>query len=193
LGVSAGASLFCPNPPNMFVGAAAGALGVSACCPKPLNRPFCAGVADWVEPLKLKRPLVAGVLAVFWVDDVGAPNVKAVAAGAGVLVAFKAPLVVPNIPPEGAALEVPNMPPEGVELDVPNMPPEGAALVVLFWPSPPKGLLCCWLLPNIEAAPPNAGVLPFVGGALGVDCANGLLPPAVKLKSEDDGGWKPVG
>jgi hypothetical protein len=116
----------------MFVGAAAGALGVSACCPKPLNRPFCAGVADWVEPLKLKRPLVAGVLAVFWVDDVGAPNVKAVAAGAGVLVAFKAPLVVPNIPPEGAALEVPNMPPEGVELDVPNMPPEGAALVVLF-------------------------------------------------------------
>jgi hypothetical protein len=147
-------------------------------------------VAGCVEPLKLKRPLVAGVLAVFWVDVDGAPNVKG-AAAAGVLIAFGAPLVVPNIPPEGAAFEAPNMPPEGVELDVPNMPLEGAELVVLFCPSPPKGLPCCWLLPNIDADPPNAGagVLPFVVGALGVDCANGLAPPAVKLKPVDDGGW----
>jgi hypothetical protein len=44
------------------------------------------------------------------------------------------------------------------------------------------------LLPNIEADPPNAGV-PFVTGALGVDCANGLVPPAVKLKAFAAGGW----
>ena len=70
----------------------------------------------------------------FWADVLGGPNVKGVDDAAEVLVAFGAPLVVPNIPPEGAALEVPNMPPEGAgaEAEVPNMPPEGAELVVLF-------------------------------------------------------------
>jgi hypothetical protein len=159
-----------------------------------------------------------------------APKVKGVEAGAGVLVVFGAPLVLPNIPPvafdvpnrppegaalavpnippddavldvpnrppEGAALDVPNIPPEGAALEVPNMPPDGAELVVLFCASPPKGLLCGWALPNMDdAAPPNAGaaVLPFVAGAE-VAVAKGLVPPAVKLKPVDDGGWglKPV-
>ena len=164
----------------------------------------------------MKRLLVAGELAVFWVE-VGAPKVKGFGVGAGVPMVLEAPLVVPNMPPLGVKVEVPNMPelevanmppeadelvvsymlmlPEGVELAVPNMPPGDAELVVLFCARPPKGLLCCWncwLLPNIDAAPPNAGVppLPFVAGAFGVDCANGfaLAPPDVKLKPVDDGG-----
>lgn len=103
--------------------------------------------------------------------------------------AFAAPLVVPNRPPEGAALEVPNMPPEGAALDVPKILADGAALDVLLCASPPKGLLCACELPNID--PPNAGagagVLPFVAGAE-FAVANGLEPPAVKLKPADEGG-----
>lgn len=100
------------------------------------------------------------------------------------------------LPPEGAALEAPNIPPEGAALEVPNMPPEVAELVVLAWPSPPNGLLCEGALLNMED-PPNAGagVLPLVAAAelafaKGLD--TGVAPPAVKLKPEDDGGWKAV-
>jgi len=212
--------------------------------PKPPNVLGCEGAVDCVElPNPLKIPLVAGVLAVFEAVVVAAPNVKGVDAGAAVLVAFGAPLVVPNMPPgaaldvpnippevaaldvpnippeeaavdvpnippdDGAALDVPNMPPVGAALDdpnippvgaelvVPNIPPDEAALVVLFWPRPPKGLLCAWsLLPNMDD-PPNAGagVLPLVAGPE-LAVANGFAPPAVKLKPADEGGvgLKPV-
>jgi hypothetical protein len=196
LGVSAVLSVFCafePKPPNMLVWGAAGSLGASSFCafvPKPLKILFCAGAAVWVEaPKPLKMPLVAGVLAVFWADELGAPKVNGVEAGAEAAGVFGAPLVVPNRPPEGAALEVPNMPPEGAALDVPNMPPDGAALDVLFCPRPPNGLLCDCELPNND--PPNAGagagVLPFAAGAE-LAVANGFEPPAVKLKPAAEGG-----
>jgi hypothetical protein len=52
----------------LFCGAA-GSLGVSgfdAFAPKPLKMPLEAGVAGWAElPMLPKRPLGAGVLAVF--------------------------------------------------------------------------------------------------------------------------------
>lgn len=131
-GVSELLSLFCalePKPPKMLFAGAGDCLGASSFCALApnVNVLVCdaAGCAELPNPLN--RPLVAGVLAVFEADVVEAPNVKGVDAGAGVLVAFGAPLVVPNMP-LGAALEVPNIPPEGAALDVPNIPPEGAAL-----------------------------------------------------------------
>ena len=93
---------------------------------------------------------------------------KGVVAGAGVLVALEAPLVVPNKPPEGAALEVPNMPPEGALLEVPNMPPEVVALEV---PNmlPPEGAAveALKMLPP-EGAALEAPNIPPEGGALEV-------------------------
>jgi hypothetical protein len=137
LGASVALSLFCVlelKPPNMLFCVAAGSLGVSVFCafvPKPLKMLFCAGTAGCAEPPNpLKGPLVADVLTVFWADVLAAPKLKGVDAGAEVLVAFGAPLVVPKMPLEGA------------ELAVPKMLPEVAELVVLFWPNPPKGLLC---------------------------------------------------
>jgi hypothetical protein len=153
-GVSELVSLFCalePKPPNTLFKGAGDCLGASSFCalaPK-VNVLVCDGAAGCAElPNPLNRPLVAGVLAVFEDDVVAAPNVKGVDAGAEVLVAFGAPLVVPNMPlepafdvpnmpPEGAALDVPNMPPDVAALDVPNIPPEGAALDVPNMP--PEG------------------------------------------------------
>lgn len=147
-------SLFCalePKPPNMLFEGAGDCLGASSFCVLAPNVNVlvwdgAAGCAEVPNPLNM--PLVAGVLAVLAADVVEAPNVKGVDAGAEVLVAFGAPLVVPNmplgaaldvpnIPPEGAALDVPNIPPEGAVLDVPNMPPDGAALDVPN--TPPEG------------------------------------------------------
>ena len=130
-----------------------GASSFCALAPKPLKMLFCAGAGAGAEaPKPLKMPLVAGVLEVLWADVVVAPKVKGATAGAEVVVAFGAPLVVPNIPPEGVALDVPNMPPEGAALDVPNMPPDGAALEV---PNiPPEGAALD--VPNI---PPEGAAL----------------------------------
>jgi hypothetical protein len=129
-------------------------------------------------PNPLNRLLGAGVLAVFCALELGAPNVKGAAAGAGVLEA-------------GAA--VPNMLVEGAALLVPKRPPDAAAVVVLFCASPPKGLLgACEV--NMEPPPKAAGVLPFMGAPL-APLAKGFPPAAaVKLKPFADGGWglKPV-
>jgi hypothetical protein len=123
-------------------------------------------------PNPLKRLLDAGVLAVVCALELAAPNVKGVAAGAGVL--------------EGAA--VPNMLVEGAALLVPKRPPDAVAVVVLFCASPPKGLLGgCEV--NIEPLPKAAGVLPFIDAPLGA-LAKGFPPvAAVKLKPFADGGW----
>jgi hypothetical protein len=136
--------------------------------PKPLNRLFAG----------------AGVPAVCALELAGAPNVKGAAAGAGVLEALAAELVVPNMFVGGALLVVP------------KRPPEPAALDVLFCARPPNGLLGGACEPNIEP-PPKADVpllLPFIAGALFPEPNMLLLPPALKLKSFADGGWglKPV-
>jgi hypothetical protein len=143
--------------------------------PKPLKRLFCAGGALFcVEvPNPLNKLLVAGVLAVFCALELGAPNVKGVAAGADAFEAFEAELVVPNMFVAGALLLVP------------NRPPDPAEVVVLFCVRPAKGLLgACEL--NIEPPPKAGGVLlplvpPFCA-------AKGFPLPAVKLKSFADGG-----
>ena len=144
-----------------------GASSFCALAPKPLKMLFCAGAGAGAEaPKPLKMPLVAGVLEVLCADVVVAPKVKGATAGAEVVGALGAPLVVPNIPPEGVALDVPNMPPEGAALDVPNMPPDGAALEV---PNiPPEGAALD--VPNI---PPDGAALavpniPPEGAALAV-------------------------
>jgi hypothetical protein len=208
-----GASSFCavaPKPLNVL-----GCDGAVGCVevPNPLKMPVVAGVPAVFEAVVVAAPNVNGVeagaaaLVAFGVPLV-VPNMPLGAAldvpnmppeGVALDVPNMPPdgaaLDVPNMPPEGAALDVPNIPPEGVELVVPNMPPEGAALVVLFWPRPPKGLLCAWpLLPNMDDGPnAGAGVLPLVvGPELAV--ANGFAPPAVKLKPAAEGGvgLKPV-
>jgi hypothetical protein len=154
--------------------------------PKPLKRLFCAGAALFCPaPKPLNRLFAgAGVPAVCALELAGAPNVKGAAAGAGVLEALAAELVVPN------------MFVEGVLLVVPKRPPEPAALDVLFCARPPNGLLGGACEPNIEP-PPKADVpllLPFIAGALFPEPNMLLLPPALKLKSFADGGWglKPV-
>jgi hypothetical protein len=131
-------------------------------------------------PNPLNILLGAGVLAVFCALVLAAPNVKGVAAGAGVLETFEAELVVPNMLVAGAALLVP------------NSPPEPADVVVLVCARPPKGLLgACEL--NIEPPPKAGGVLPFMELPF-VGLPKGFALPAVKLKSFADGGWglKPV-
>lgn len=166
-------------------------LGVSCCeappcalVPKPLKMLFCAGAALLCEaPNPLNRFDGAGVPAVGALELAGAPNVKGAAAGAGVLEALAAELVVPNMFVEGALLVVP------------NSPPGLAALKVLFCARPPNGLLDACAL-NMEP-PPNADVpllLPFIASALCAEPNMLLLPPALKVKSFADGGWglKPV-
>lgn len=190
-------SFFCaaePNPLNrLFCGAAAVCVDV----PSPPNMLLVAGVlvlgAGAVMPPKVKGcDAEVVVLVTFGVELVvpnmlleGAPLVapNMLVEGAPVVAPNmppEAPLVVPNIFVDGAPLVAPNMLVDGALLVVLNMPPGAAELVVLC-PRPPNGLLCGCAL-NIDE-PPNvgAGVLPFTSGA-GLADANGLLPPAVKLK-----------
>lgn len=181
-GVAAGDALFCVAPPklnNEDEEAGAGVL---------------TGAAELVAPNWKAGALVlagaAGAEAPNWklgvLGAAGSAGVKVLApkvkvgceAGAGWLGAASDELAPPKVK---AGVDAP--------LVVPNMPVDGAAELVSCC-APPKGLLAGWA-PKME--PPKGVDAPFVAGAPLLRPPNGLFVDDAGEKSKPPvGGWKPL-